>query len=342
MWVVVVALVVAPSGALVAPFRGRGRFSHQRGASAGDVEDASWEPREDWALLDGAESFTRRNGDGGAWLFYDELRAADSALAARSPVALRERLAALDAAAPPEPRTLENWARADAGRYSGDMDGDRTTLVASRESVIDVGGGVERRYVETLAGELVRLGAARETAAGVAADAAAPPSAVAGAPTSFGRAVEAVRGAPLASALAGGAVLLNLLWFAFAVQHAGDVKAPAGDSFLIESSTIVTQKKAGEGATVTRTQRQRSVRSTSNPGGRVETQTVVRRTSVDDGGNIVVQTTKDRAVNRETTDPRPVSAAEMARLLRGPAQIPALPPPALPSLAPPSSESPGD
>ena len=71
-------------------------------------------------------------------------------------------------------------------------------------------------------------------------------------------------------------------------HHDGRNRRPAGDSFLIESSTIVTQKKAGEGATVTRTQRRRSVRSTSNPGGRVETQTVVRRTSVDDGGNIVV------------------------------------------------------
>ena len=205
----------------------------------------------------------------------------------------------------------EDWRREGESAYVGALDGDATTLVVTRTSVLDGGGLLERRYVETLGGELVRLGAPAAVA-----DAAEFPATV----------LAAVKSRPLASTLAGGAILANALFFAAAFSHAGDARPLAGDSFYVESSTTVTQKlKGDDGQAVTRVQRQRSTRSNSNPQERVETQTVVKRTAKDDAGNLVVTTTRDRSVNSASRAARPASSAEMAKLLKQGLLAPAAP-----------------
>ena len=307
-WICVVA---APATALLRPQGPPQRRSLR--ASPGD----DWEPREDWALLDNVDAFTRR-GAAGPYLFYDELRSTSAALSGRSAGDVRRRLAALDRDCPPDPRTLEDWRMEGESAYVGALDGDATTLVVTRTSVLDGGGLLERRYVETLGGELVRLGApaAGAAAAAAVADAAEFPATV----------LAAVRSRPLASTLAGGAILANALFFAAAFSHAGDARPLAGDSFYVESSTTVTQKlKGDDGQAVTRVQRQRSTRSNSNPQERVETQTVVKRTAKDDAGNLVVTTTRDRSVNSASRAARPASSAEMAKLLKQGLLAPAAP-----------------
>ncbi|KAH8097917.1 hypothetical protein JL720_836 [Aureococcus anophagefferens] len=276
-WICVVA---APATAFLRPQGPPQRRSLR--ASPGD----DWEPREDWALLDNVDAFTRR-GAAGPYLFYDELRSTSAALSGRSAGDVRRRLAALDRDCPPDPRTLEDWRAEGESAYVGALDGDATTLVVTRTSVLDGGGLLERRYVETLGGELEP---------------------------------------PLASTLAGGAILANALFFAAAFSHAGDARPLAGDSFYVESSTTVTQKlKGDDGQAVTRVQRQRSTRSNSNPQKRVETQTVVKRTAKDDAGNLVVTTTRDRSVNSASRAARPASSAEMAKLLKQGLLAPAAP-----------------
>ena len=288
-------------------------------------EGGEWSERADWALVDGAKEFTRRSREGEEVLFYEELVASSTPLASRSPEELRRRLASLDKVAPREPRTLEKWRR-DGDAYSGELEGDATTLRASRESLLEA---TVTRYIETTGGELVRLGAEAAVAAASAAandvdDGEAAPL------------VGALQKTPLAAALAGGAILLNVLWFAFAFQSAspppnmiGGAIPQNGGTFFAESTTIVTQTSRDDnGDAVTRVQRRRAVRSDQNPAGRVETQTVVRKTTRGDDGTLIKTTTRDRVVNPVVdVQPKAVSSAEMAKLLRDDAR--SAPPPTL-------------
>ncbi|KAH8058398.1 hypothetical protein JL722_6261 [Aureococcus anophagefferens] len=104
-WICVVA---APATAFLRPQGPPQRRSLR--ASPGD----DWEPREDWALLDNVDAFTRR-GAAGPYLFYDELRSTSAALSGRSAGDVRRRLAALEDC-PPDwtPRTGARRARARA------------------------------------------------------------------------------------------------------------------------------------------------------------------------------------------------------------------------------------
>jgi len=75
---------------------------------------------------------------------------------------------------------------------------------------------------------------------------------------------------------------------------------------------------------VLRVQRRRASRTSDAPAERVQTETVVRRTTRDADGNYVKTTQRDKALNPLIDErPRPVSSAEMAALLRSQKALPA-------------------
>jgi len=107
---------------------------------------------------------------------------------------------------------------------SGTLDGDTTRLSAARESTI-ASGPVERRYVETVAGELVRLGVPAPAAE-------APPPADAGGLAIFDSAPPLALGAGVAAALVAAALAVN------ALSAPRGFPASIAGQYVYESTTI--------------------------------------------------------------------------------------------------------
>ena len=130
---------------------------------------AEWKSAEDWALVDGAGSFTVGRG-AEARTFWQALQASSPALAARSVTELETRLRSLSAEQSvnfgPQPEVLEAWEMLSDGRCAGRLEGRAVWLSVALAGKLESDPRSSPGYIEAVGGKVYELGTPAASSAG--------------------------------------------------------------------------------------------------------------------------------------------------------------------------------